>query len=107
MAALGSDPKKMKAAVGPGICVACFYVGEEVAEQFELRFVHRSKNLPPRIDLRAANVQQLEAAGMQFHEVETVARCTKHEPDAFFSYRRDGANIGQMMSFIVAGRRPA
>ncbi len=107
MAARGSDPAKLCAGIGPAICGACFEVGDEVAAQFEPIFVHSSKTGRPHVDLFAANVQQLRAAGLRADAIESLGRCTKHEPEVFYSFRRDGANIGQLMSFIVAGRPAA
>lgn len=107
MAARGSDPTQLRAAIGPAICAACFEVGDEVAAQFEPIFVQRSKNDRAHVDLFAANVQQLEAAGLRADAIEPLGRCTQHEPEAFYSFRRDGANIGQQLSFIVAGRPAA
>ncbi|HYM67135.1 MAG TPA: polyphenol oxidase family protein, partial [Patescibacteria group bacterium] len=36
--AFGSDPADIRAGIGPGICGACYEVGEEVAARFDSRF---------------------------------------------------------------------
>jgi len=54
------------------------------------------------VDLRAAVRAQLGACGVDDARIEDVPGCTKHEPDRFHSFRRDGANAGRM----IAGVRP-
>ncbi len=101
----GCAPSRLRAAIGPSICPRCFEVGEDVAAQFAPSFVIREASWPkPHVDLWALCRAQLVAAGLEDAKIETLGRCTVHEPELFFSFRRDGANIGQMMSFIAAGR---
>lgn len=99
----GADVTALRAAIGPSICHDCFEVGDEVAAQFDDIFVQRSKKDKAHIDLWSANAQQLVLAGVPKDRVEILGRCTLHEQDDFFSFRRDGAGIGQMLSFIAAG----
>lgn len=47
MIALGADPVRIHAAMGPSICPRCFEVGSEVADQF-LNIFGSSPILPPR-----------------------------------------------------------
>ncbi len=96
------------AAIGPCIEVEAFEVGEEVAAQFEDRFVSRQGRPKPHVDLVACVHAQLEAAGLPQNQIERVGGCTHACPDRYFSYRRDGAGIGQQLSFVsLAQRRPA
>ena len=92
-------PGRMVAAIGPCIEVGAFEVGDEVAVQFDDAFVDRSR-AKPHIDLVGVIRQQLEAAGLQPQNVDRVGGCTHANADRWFSYRRDGAGIGQMLSFI-------
>ena len=101
LVAQGSARSQLRAAIGPCICTACFEVGDEVAAQFDPRFVRTIGKA--HIDLQAANHDQLLAAGVFENAIDRLERCTAHEPEWFFSFRRDGAKIGQMMSFIAAG----
>jgi copper oxidase (laccase) domain-containing protein len=55
------------------------------------------------VDLRAAVRAQLIAAGVAEARIEDIPGCTKHEPQRFHSFRRDGANSGRMLAAIVAG----
>ncbi|MBL8971192.1 MAG: laccase domain-containing protein [Myxococcales bacterium] len=87
------------AAIGPCIEVGAFEVGEEVAAQFDPAFVRRGL-ARPHVDLVATVTAQLVAAGVPAAAISRVGGCTCSEPGRYFSYRRDGAGIGQMLAFI-------
>jgi len=59
---------------------------------------------PPRervwLDLRAANRWQLVDAGVNPRNIAVSALCTGCRTDLFFSYRKEGAGTGRMMSAI-------
>ena len=86
----------IRAGIGPGICGRCYEVGEEVASQFEARFVTPSGDRFV-LDLAAANRAQLEAAGAR--QVYEIGICTK-EHYLFPSHRRhpDGKRFGAIVS---------
>jgi polyphenol oxidase len=96
----GVDAGRLLAAIGPCIEVDAFEVGEEVAERFDPRFVVRSLGPKPHVDLVACVRAQLEDAGIPAHQIERVGACTHANPELYFSYRRDGAGIGQQLSLI-------
>jgi YfiH family protein len=100
LVAAGISPTQLLAAIGPCIEVAAFEVGEEVAERFDARFVQREFGPKPHVDLVACVRAQLEDAGIPANQIERVGACTHANPDLYFSYRRDGAGIGQQLSFI-------
>ncbi|MGI8633727.1 MAG: polyphenol oxidase family protein [Solirubrobacterales bacterium] len=78
------------AAVGPGIGVDSYEVGDEVLEAFaHLGDVARDDHL----DLEAVAVRLLQQAGVG--TIETAGRDTHAEPEAFYSHRRDGAATGR------------
>ena len=108
LADAGADPRDLVAAIGPCIEAAAFEVGEEVAGEFEPRFVVRAgpegAYPKPHVDLVACVRAQLEAAGIPAAQIERVGACTHAHPERYFSYRRDGAGIGQMLSFIGLAR---
>ncbi|HYT14023.1 MAG TPA: polyphenol oxidase family protein [Candidatus Nitrosopolaris sp.] len=93
----GSDPAHVKAGIGPGICGACYEVGEEVAGQFDAAFVRPSADGRFLLDLAAANRVQLEAEGVE--AVDVIGVCTK-ESDYLPSHRR--APDGTRFAAIVA-----
>jgi hypothetical protein len=53
-----------------------------------------------RLDLRAANRWQLVDAGVSPRNIAVSALCTGCRTDLFFSYRKEGAGTGRMMSVI-------
>ncbi len=93
---------RLVAAIGPCIGPCCFEVGSDVAAR--LGFVVRREGDKAFVDLRAAVRAQLEALGLT--AIEDVPGCTKHEPERFHSFRRDGANSGRMLAAIVSARTP-
>jgi YfiH family protein len=129
----GSDPRHLKAAIGPGIHGCCYEVGEEVRTKFESQFSYAASlfrevkdsdpvrekypllfltarapghsNLPKRIflDLVEANRRQLLAAGLPAKAIESSPLCTNCRTDVLFSYRAEKGKTGRMMS--VAGIR--
>jgi len=96
----GVPPERLVAAIGPCIELSAFEVGEEVAEQFDDAFVERRRFPKPHVDLVGVVRSQLLAAGLTASAIARVGDCTYAHPDRWFSYRRDGKGIGQMMSFI-------
>lgn len=53
-----------------------------------------------RLDLRAANRWQLVHAGLNPRNIAVSMLCTGCRTDLFFSYRKEGAGTGRMMSVI-------
>ena len=96
------------AAVGPAISAAHFEVGDEVADQFEPRFVQRGPGPRPHVDLPAAACSVLNSSGAEL--IDATDRCT-YADEAFFSHRRDvthrgAGTTGRMASVIgVCARR--
>jgi polyphenol oxidase len=93
-----SAPEDLDAAIGPGIGPCCYEVGLEVAAHFP-----RSSQTGPdgraRVDLAAANRQQLLASGLDGSRIYTGGLCTMCRPREFHSYRRDKQDAGRMFSF--------
>lgn len=94
------EPPRLRAAIGPCIELEAFEVGEEVAERFAPAFVRRGGFERPHVDLVAVVRSQLIAAGVPAGAIERVGGCTYSDPGRYFSYRRDGAGIGQMLAFV-------
>jgi purine-nucleoside/S-methyl-5'-thioadenosine phosphorylase / adenosine deaminase len=53
-----------------------------------------------QLDLRAANRWQLVNAGVRLRSIAVCTLCTGCRTDLFFSYRKEGADAGRMMSAI-------
>ena len=111
----GFSPDQWIAAVGPAIGPCCYEVGEDVAgavlqavagngaEEILLRPVPGGR---PRLDLGAAVVVQLRAAGLTREGIEVSPWCTRCEADLFHSYRRDGERAGRMLAMVGPRARP-
>lgn len=126
----GSQPRDLKAAIGPGIRGCCYEVGPEVMSAFEAQFAYgrelfretKDRNeihekypllfltsrapghsdLPKKIflDLAEANRRQLIAAGLQPKNITDIGLCTRCRQDLFFSHRGEKGITGRMMAAI-------
>ena len=103
VSAMDCDPGRLVAWLGPAISRQAFEVGEEVREAFTRHDAEASacflRNDRGRwmADLYGLARRRLAAAGVA--QVHGGGRCTFGEPDAFFSYRRDG-QCGRMAAFV-------
>jgi hypothetical protein len=59
-----------------------------------------------RLDLRAANRRQLEAAGVPRAQIVVSALCTACRTDLLFSHRRENGRTGRMMAVIGIRNTP-
>ncbi len=126
----GSNPRDVKAVIGPGIQGCCYQVGEEVRTKFESQFAYAAKlfreakesdpvrekypllflnarapghgELPPKLflDLVEANRQQLLAAGVPKKNIENSPLCTTCHPELLFSYRAEKGKTGRMLGAV-------
>ena len=92
----GTLPENIHAAIGPHIQKCCFRVGDDVKTALRLPF-----GTDDHADLGVIAREQLQAAGVQ--QVSANGRCTCHEEQLFFSYRRNAA-ADRLMS--LAGNGP-
>jgi YfiH family protein len=93
----GSEPNRIVAGIGPGICGRCYEVGEEVASRFDPRFTTAGTGDRMLLDLPAANRSQLEDAGVA--AVHILGVCTKETP-LLPSHRRspDGTRFAAIVA---------
>jgi purine-nucleoside/S-methyl-5'-thioadenosine phosphorylase / adenosine deaminase len=123
----GSKPSDILAAFGPAIGGCCYEVGTELVTEFTSQFADAAEYfdelrtgeepnplqwlnmMPPghqpppknvRLDLRKANRSQLLAAGLADKNIFDSNLCTACHTDLFFSYRKQGANSGRLLSAI-------
>lgn len=108
MLCLGSEPKDIRAAIGPAIGGACYEVGEDVytaaakaspAIADEV-FAPRAEKGKYLCDLKKANRIILEDAGLSGGHIDVCPLCTHCETDIFYSHRASGGVRGTMMSVI-------
>ena len=97
--AFGSRPGDVIAGVGPSIGPCCYEIGPEVAARIRAGFQEGDSWLVPQttgtihLDLRAANRQQLEVAGVG--QIEVSGLCTACHTDEFFSHRAEKGRTGR------------
>jgi YfiH family protein len=85
-------PGQVRAAIGPGIGVCCYEVGEELAAPYRDRFgadVVQGRNL----DLGLATERALREAGVE--AVERIGGCTACDSELYYSHRRDRGRTGR------------
>jgi YfiH family protein len=108
-AEFGTDPRDVRAAVGPAARACCYEVGAEVVEAFHAKFPRAGELFTPTraghalVDLQRANREQLVAAGVHAARVHTLPLCTICRPELFFSYRREKklyGRTGRLLSVI-------
>jgi YfiH family protein len=122
-----SNPADILAALGPSIGGCCYEVGTEQVTEFTSQFADAAEyfdelrtgeepnplqwlnRMPPghqpppknvRLDLRKANRSQLLASGLRDTNIFLSNLCTACHPDLFFSYRKEAANSGRLLSVI-------
>jgi len=130
----GSRPEDLIAAIGPGIGVCCYAVGEDLLSEFESQFAYgrelfrevysadvvrtrypmlfltqRAPGHSPigpstHLNLVEANRRQLLDAGLKPGSIRVIGGCTNCHADLFFSHRASKGRAGRMMSVI--GIRP-
>ena len=93
------DASQAKVWLGPSIRVCCFEVGEEVASQFDARFVDRSHQ-KPHLDIPAFTKDVLLRRGFADDAITDTQLCTRCEGSIFHSYRR-GANGGRNLAIVA------
>jgi purine-nucleoside/S-methyl-5'-thioadenosine phosphorylase / adenosine deaminase len=92
-----------RAVLGPSIGPCCYEVGEELRKEFGPQggdFFRPGPRGKPHLDVRAANVRQLEQGGLTPDHIHHVADCTMCRADLYHSYRREGKGAGRMISFV-------
>ncbi|MBN1135477.1 MAG: peptidoglycan editing factor PgeF [Anaerolineae bacterium] len=100
--AFGTNPSDLLAGLGPAIGPCCYTVGDDVASAlgYALPDWRKVIALDPsgagwRLDLPAANAQQLAAAGVRARRMEQAGLCTACHHDEFFSHRADNGQTGR------------
>lgn len=102
--AYGVKADDLRVLIGPGICVSCYPVGEEIAGQFaslygeEERYLQRGDR-EVRLDIAAALHLQLSREGVNPEHISSMRACTR-EQARWFSHR--GGRPGRFLAVIVA-----
>ena len=91
----GCRTEDMYAAVGPGICMDCYEMGDEVYDVFAAewgridtdKIMKRYPDGKYHLDLRSANRMSLFSAGIPSDHIAISNVCTMCNADTFYSYR--------------------
>ena len=102
--AYGVKAEDLRVLIGPGICVSCYPIGEEIAGQFASRYGEEESYLQRgdgevRLDIAAALHLQLSREGVNPEHVNSMRACTR-EQARWFSHR--GGRPGRFLAVIVA-----
>lgn len=106
----GSVPKDIIAAIGPSICVDCYEVSMDVAEEFMHAFQNAdnlSKIVIPKneekamLDLWQANYAVLLEAGIPAENISLPDICTACNKEFLFSHRASNGKRGNLGAFLV------
>ena len=94
----GSRAKNLKVVLGPCIRSCCYEVGKDFRRFFPGSVLERKNRL--YFDLAGVNQKQLQKAGVKKRNIfdSRICTCCNHR---FFSYRRQGARAGRMVSLIM------
>ena len=103
----GSKPQHLVVAIGPSIGACCYTVGSELMEAFAAAghsphcidrwFV---QGQPVRLDLIAANRDQLQLAGVPDTQIHASELCTAMNLDVLTSYRAEKERAGRISGVI-------
>jgi len=108
MQALGADPARIVAAIGPAIGPCCYEVGPDFVEAVSLspcadlcmpHITHHSNRI--FADLPAMNADILQAAGLSAANIDLSHLCTCCDTEHFYSHRASRGLRGTMLSVIV------
>lgn len=96
----GSVPADILAAIGPSIGPCCFEVEWNTAQCFAPSFISEKPDGKFHIDLWAANRQQLTDCGIPPENIYIAQKCTKCNPNIYYSYRAQQERTGRMAAVI-------
>ena len=94
------DPQSAFAYLGPSIRVCCFEVGEEVAAQFDEKYLDRSRE-KAHVDLASYTSDVLRARGFADERISDSGLCTRCDGSIFHSYRREGKGGGRNLQIAA------
>ena len=109
-----SQPSDILAFIGPGICVDCFQVGEEVAlkfkeADFEINSLWSFRGPKTgngmegghHIDLKEACRQTLIESGLKNENIQITELCTYEDNHLLYSARKEGIECGRNITAIM------
>lgn len=101
MMRLGADVSDIVVAMGPCICQNCFETGQEVAAEFDLRYISYNYGDKPHINLSAIIRDRLIDSGVIPENISMPPACSRCDHHLYFSARRLGINSGRTATVII------
>lgn len=103
-----TDPRDIRAAIGPAVSVCCYEVDEPCAAHFlaltdldSARFVFPKAGGKFMLDLLECNRQILVAAGVPEENITVSDVCTNCHSDLLWSHRATNGHRGTMAAFLT------
>ena len=104
----GCKREELLTAIGPSICMSCYEVGEEVAEEFRKAFskkeqkeiLRKKENGKYLLDLWQANYYIMVNAGVRQENIAVTDICTCCNGEELFSHRKSMGKRGNMSAFL-------
>lgn len=100
-----SNPKDLKAAIGPAISFCCYNVGEDVYRKLSASVkdfdgLSEIRQGDIFVDLKGINKRQLVEAGLDENNIDVCPYCTVCNNNLFFSYRKENATTNRHSAVI-------
>lgn len=100
-----SKGENIIAYLGPSIYQVNYEVGKEVAILFNAKYLQQ-KNGKYFLDVSTVNYDFLKSFGVKSNNIQKSVLCSYQMKELLHSYRRDGANAGRSLAFIMMKGKP-
>lgn len=104
----GTKPEDLVSFIGPSICMDCYEISEDVAEEFKKAYSKEEqkhilldkKNDHYQLNLHMANYYNMLNAGIKPESINVTNICTCCNKDLLFSHRASKGKRGLLCNFI-------
>lgn len=100
VSSFNSKPNDLYVYLGPSISQANYEVGEEVAKQFDKKFILKTNN-KYFLDVAESNYNELINFNIPENNIQKSELCTYEMNNVLHSYRRDGIKSGRSLAVIA------
>lgn len=105
----GTDPADLVTAIGPSICMDCYEVSEDVAEEFRRAYpeeicknlIEAKGNGKYQLNLWEACRENFLEAGVRPEHIHMPQICTCCNPEILFSHRASKGKRGNLAAFLA------
>jgi YfiH family protein len=102
-----TPPAQVHAVLGPAIGACCYTLDRRAVGPFQDQFPTWEQFFIPHspgcwtMDLLAANILQLQAAGVPTAQIDTTSICTSCHKHDLYSHRAEGQEAGRSMALVA------